>query len=81
MASGTKSVAFDLNPETIKFERALGTSASLWINLNTDYELYAAREADKKKLIAEKDWIKNFPINHLIDYNILPKRDNRVVPQ
>jgi len=68
-----------ITPEmAIKFERALGTSASLWINLNTDYELYAAREADKKKLISEKDWIKNFPINHLIDYNILPKRDNIV---
>lgn len=66
-----------ITPEmAIKFERALGSSASLWINLNTDYELYVAREEDKKKIIAEKDWIKNFPIKHLIDYNSIPKRDN-----
>jgi len=68
-----------ITPEmAIKFERALGNSASLWINLNTDYELHLAREADKLKLIAEKDWLKEFPIKHLIDYGILPKRTNVV---
>ena len=68
-----------ITPEmAIKFERALGNSASLWINLNTDYELHLAREADKLKLISEKDWLKKFPIKQLIDYGILPKRTNVV---
>ena len=68
-----------ITPEmAIKFERALGNSASLWINLNTDYELHLAREADKLELIAEKDWLKKFPIKQLIDYGILPRRTNVV---
>ena len=68
-----------ITPEmAIKFERALGNSASLWINLNTDYELHLARNADRQKLIKEKEWVKKFPVNHLIDHGILPKRDNVV---
>ena len=68
-----------ITPEmAIKFERALGSSASLWINLSTDYELNLARETDKLKLIAQKDWIKKFPIKQLINYHILPKRSKVV---
>ena len=68
-----------ITPEmAIKFERALGSSASLWINLSTDYELNLARENDKKKLIAQRDWIKKFPIKQLIEHHILPKRSKVV---
>ncbi len=64
-----------ITPEmAIKFERALGNSASLWINLNTDYELNLAREADQHNLISQQGWVKKFPIKQLVDYGILPKR-------
>lgn len=64
-----------ITPEmAIKFERTLGNSASLWINLNTDYELSMAREADHRKLIAQQDWVKKFPIKQLIDHGIIPKK-------
>ncbi len=64
-----------ITPEmAIKFERALGNSASLWINLNTDYELNLAREVDQLNLISQQDWVKKFPIKQLIEYGIIPKR-------
>ena len=64
-----------ITPEmAIKFERALGNSASLWINLNADYELNLAREADQRNLISQKDWVKKFPIKQLVEYGIIPKR-------
>ncbi len=62
----------------IKFERALGNPASLWIHLNTDYELHLARNKDKQRLVEKKDWVKKFPINPLIHHGFLPKRDNVV---
>ena len=68
-----------ITPEmAIKFERALGTSASLWINLNTDYDLHLARKTEKLQIIKQKEWINKFPVAQLINYGIIPKRSDVV---
>jgi len=62
----------------IKFERVLGNSASLWINLNTDYELMMARKADQLKLKSALAWVKNFPVKKLVEYGLLPKKQSQL---
>lgn len=59
MASGTKSVAFDLNPETIKFERALDEELSqLWWTPEERRIFQADSRAEQDPLFAEA--LKNY---------------------
>jgi hypothetical protein len=59
MASGTKSVAFDLNPETIKFERALDEELSqLWWTPEERRIFQAESRAEQDPLFAEA--LKNY---------------------
>ena len=60
----------------IRLERAIGVSASLWSNLNTDYELFVAREKDHASLYKQKQWVKKFPLQHLSNLGILPRKKN-----
>ncbi|RLC20701.1 MAG: addiction module antidote protein, HigA family [Deltaproteobacteria bacterium] len=47
----------------IRLERAVGISASLWSNLNSDYELFVAREAC---LYKQKQWVKKFSVQQYL---------------
>ncbi len=58
----------------IKLERAIGVSASLWSNLNTDYELFVAREADHICLDKQKQWVKKFPLQQLANLDLVPRK-------
>lgn len=58
----------------IKLERAIGVSASLWSNLNTDYELFVAREADHIHLDKQKQWVKKFPLQQLANLDLVPRK-------
>ena len=60
----------------IRLERAIGISASLWSNLNTDYELFIAREKDYTSLDKEKQWVKKFPLQQLSNLGIVPRKKN-----
>jgi len=60
----------------IRLERAIGVSASLWSNLNTDYELFVAREEDHASLYKQKQWVKKFPLQQLSNLGILPRKKN-----
>ncbi len=55
-----------VTPESaIKFEHILGVKASIWLNLNTNYQLFCAREAEKKGIHKKIAWAKRFPIKEL----------------
>ena len=60
----------------IRIERAIGVSASLWSNLNTDYELFVAREADYTRLDKQKQWVRKFPLQQLANLGIIPRKRN-----
>lgn len=62
----------------IKLERAIGVSASIWTNLATDYDLYVARLEDQERLESHKQWVKQFPLKQLIEWNILEKKKSLV---
>ena len=60
----------------IRLERAIGISASLWSNLNTDYELFVARKADYICLDKQKQWVKKFPLQQLSNLGIVPRKSD-----
>jgi HTH-type transcriptional regulator / antitoxin HigA len=63
-----------VTPETaILFERVLGVKASLWSNLETNYRLFLAEEAEREKLSQQVEWSKQFPIKQMKKFGLLPE--------
>jgi len=63
------------SPEVaLRFERVLGISASIWGGMAESYQLFEAREEQKRKLHAQTvcEWIRRFPIRDLKRLKILP---------
>lgn len=61
-----------ITPETaIQLERVLGISANIWSNLDTNYRLFQAKLAARKKLSESKEWLEKFPIKQLIQKKII----------
>jgi HTH-type transcriptional regulator / antitoxin HigA len=63
------------SPEVaLRFERVLKISASIWAGMVEEYQLYEAREQQKRKLGAQavSDWVRRFPIADLKRLKILP---------
>lgn len=68
-----------ITPETaIQLERVLGVSSSFWNNLERNYQALMARIEEKKRLAAEVDWLKKFPIKEMINKHWIRAFDNKV---
>jgi addiction module HigA family antidote len=53
-------------PDTaLQFERVLDVRASLWLQLEADYQLSLARVRDREELAQGKGWALKFPINEM----------------
>lgn len=77
----TKAVSQIINGKTLyspdvalMLEKTLGISARIWMNLAESYQLFKAREKERKNLETErtKRWLKNFPLTELRQMGILP---------
>jgi addiction module HigA family antidote len=54
-------------PETaLQFERVLDISARLWLALESDYQLTAARQREREGLARATRWTKHFPVTDMI---------------
>ncbi|WP_088347288.1 MULTISPECIES: ImmA/IrrE family metallo-endopeptidase [Rhodomicrobium] len=65
-------------PDTaLQFERVLGdVKASLWLALEANYQLHAARERERQGLQRGKDWAQRFPLKEMQEKGyIAPTRD------
>jgi HTH-type transcriptional regulator/antitoxin HigA len=63
------------SPEVaLQFEKTLDVSADIWMNMANSYQLFNAREKEKKRLESEitKQWVKSFPLADLKKLGILP---------
>jgi addiction module HigA family antidote len=63
------------SPEVaLRFERVLGISSSIWSEMAQNYQLFTAREEEKRKLQSDqvKTWVKRFPVADLKKLHILP---------
>jgi HTH-type transcriptional regulator/antitoxin HigA len=64
----------------LAFEKALGISASVWNNLNAQYQLFQAKQAEKFKIEEHKEWMNKFPIKEMQKRKIIREtKDNSVI--
>lgn len=52
----------------LQLETVLGVPASLWNNLERQYQEYRARTAQVEQMRAQKDWLHKFPMRQLLDW-------------
>ncbi len=56
-----------LEPSTaLQFEKVLGVDASVWLGLETDYQLHRAREKETSQIARSVEWAGAFPIKELV---------------
>lgn len=74
IASGSSAIT----PETaIRLERVLGVPASMWLNLQRQYDEAEQLQKERVKLEATLAWGKNFPLDLMIKYGWLRKREDK----
>jgi HTH-type transcriptional regulator / antitoxin HigA len=64
-----------VTPDTaLKLERVLGVKAPIWLNLQSNWDLFQAREQEAAKAASTeaKSWLKEFPIKELKNRGALP---------
>jgi len=62
-----------LEPETaLQFEKVLGVDASIWLGIETDYQLNRAREAEAEVAAELVEWVKDFPVQELVKRGCFP---------
>ncbi len=56
-----------LEPGTaLQFEKVLGVDASIWLGVESEYQLYRARKTEAEKAAASIEWVKAFPVRDLV---------------
>ena len=73
-----------VEPETaLQFEKVLGVDAGIWLGIETDYQLYRARESEAKKTKKTASWVKTFPLKELMNRGVLdkPASDAEAIPK
>ena len=67
-----------LTPETaLRLERALGTPAHVWNNLESAYQSHRARQAETERLHADEARLDTFPVKELIKRGCIQRWNNR----
>ncbi len=63
-----------LEPKTaLQFERVLGLDASIWLGIESKYQIYRMREAEAASAKAHRAWIKRFPVKDLVNWGCCKK--------
>ncbi len=66
-----------VEPKTaIQFGRVLGMDASVWLNLEANYRLHRAKEAEAARLEEATEWAEKFPFKALINFGVFEKPVN-----
>ena len=68
-----------LNPNiALGFEKVLNVDASIWLNIETDYRLHKAREAEAREAVVARSNLKQFPMKELVKRGIFHKPESDV---
>lgn len=68
-----------ITPETaIQFERVLGVPASFWNNRERQYREALARLQEGDDLSQDKDWIDQFPVSKMIEFQWVRRYEGKV---
>lgn len=67
-----------IEPETaLQLERVLDVPASIWINMEANFQLHQARETETETLASQSQWAKMFPLNELSDRGLISLSSNK----
>ncbi len=68
-----------LEPETaLQFEKVLGVDASIWLGIESEYQLHRAREAEAESAGASAEWVKAFPVRDLVKRGCIPRPESDI---
>ena len=57
-----------IEPQTaLQFEKVLGVDASIWIGIDSIYQIHRARKIEEENAAANIEWTKAFPIQELVN--------------
>jgi len=66
-----------LEPDTaLQFEKVLGVDASIWLGIETDYQLHRARESEVAGAAGSGAWVKAFPIQELVKRGVIRRPES-----
>ncbi len=66
-----------LEPETaLQLEKVFGMDASIWLGIESEYQLHRARKAEAENSAAFAVWIKAFPVKDLIRRNCFQRPES-----
>ncbi|MBN1576391.1 MAG: HigA family addiction module antidote protein [Chitinispirillaceae bacterium] len=66
-------------PETaIRLERVLDVQAQLWLNLNSNYDLFMRREEEKLEMQKKIKWVERFPLKELQNRGFIVKTTDKL---
>jgi addiction module HigA family antidote len=73
-----------LEPETaLQFEKVLGVDASIWLGIESEYQLHRARESEAEEAAGSAEWVRGFPVKELAKRGAIrrPKTDADAVSE
>jgi HTH-type transcriptional regulator / antitoxin HigA len=66
-----------IEPQTaIQFEKVLGVHASIWLGIESRFQLFQAREAEIKAAVEAIAWSQMFPVKELVRRSIIPRPES-----
>ena len=66
-----------INPRlALEFEKVLNVDASIWLNIETDYRLHIAREAEAREAVDATAWLEQFPTKELVKRGFFRKPES-----
>ncbi len=68
-----------LEPGTaLQFEKVLGLDASIWLGIESRYQLHRARQAEKQRAAFSVEWARAFPVRELVERGFFRNPDSDI---
>jgi len=66
-----------IEPETaLQFEKVLGVDASIWLGIESSFQLHRARAQEESVASKYTTWVKAFPMRDLVEFGALSKPES-----
>ncbi len=67
-----------IEPDTaLQFEKVSDIDARIWLGIETDYQLYRRRQAEKQRLAESVEWAGKFPISELVKRKLMNRAPSK----
>jgi len=67
-----------IEPATaIRLQRVFGVNATLWLNMDSIYQLRNTREKEREQLTRNAEWAREFPLDELVSAGEVPRPESK----